>query len=186
MLVATDALNSEAIPFFDPHGIPLLRVLTDRGSEHCGNREHHEYALYLDVENIEHSRTKAKSPQTNGICERFNKACKNEFYSAAFQRKVYRSIDEIQLDLDLLLRQYNNERVHSGKCCCGKTPMQTFVDLIPLSREKLFGHNESDGHGNQFSVLKASITMSSTSLMQSSSHWHVANLYIWLHLVDLF
>ena len=85
--VAADALNSEAIPFFDSRGIPLLRVLTDRGSEYCGSKEHHEYALYLDLENIEHSRTKAKSPQTNGICERFNKTCKDEFYSVAFRRK---------------------------------------------------------------------------------------------------
>jgi len=70
-LAAVDALNSEAIPFFDSHGIPLLRVLTDRGSEYCGNREHHEYALYLELEDIAHTRTKARPPQTNGICERF-------------------------------------------------------------------------------------------------------------------
>jgi len=146
-LAAADALNSEVIPFFDPHGIPLLRVLTDRGSEYCGNREHHEYALYLDLENIEHSRTKAKSPQTNGICERFNKTCRDEFCSVAFRRKVYRSIDEIQLDLDAWLGQYNNERTHSGKYCYGKTPMQTFVGSIPLAKERLFGHDESDGQG---------------------------------------
>ena len=120
-------------------------MLTDRGSEYCGNREHHEYALYLDLESIEHSRTKAKSPQTNGICERFNKTCKDEFYAVAFRRKVYRGIAEIQLDLDEWLRQYNNERTHSGKYCYGKTPMLTFVESIPLAREKLFGHNESDG-----------------------------------------
>jgi len=94
-LVAADALNSEVIPLFDSHGIPLLRILTDRGSEYCGNRERHEYALYLELENIEHTRTKAKSPQTNGICERHNKTCKDEFYSVAFSRKVYRSVEEI-------------------------------------------------------------------------------------------
>ena len=71
----------KVIPFFGSCGIPLLRVLTNRSSEYCGNREHNEYALYLDLESAEHSRTKAKSPQTNGICERFNKTCKNEFYS---------------------------------------------------------------------------------------------------------
>jgi len=41
-----------------------------RGTEYCGQREHHEYELYLAVENIDHSRTKARHPQTNGICER--------------------------------------------------------------------------------------------------------------------
>ena len=70
-LVAADMLNDRVIPFFDAQGIPLVRILTDRGSEYCGNREQHEYALYLEVENIEHSRTKARPPQTNGMCERF-------------------------------------------------------------------------------------------------------------------
>ena len=130
-------LNDKVIPFFDSKGIPLLRILTDRGSEYCGKREHHEYALYLELENIEHSKTKVRSPQSNGICERFNKTCKEEFYSIAFRRKVYWGIEEIQLDLDEWVRQYNHERTHRGKYCYGKTPMQTFTDSIPLAKEKL-------------------------------------------------
>ena len=74
--------------------MPLLRVLTDRGSEYCGNREWHEYALYLDLENIEHTRTKAKSPQTNGICERFHRTLLDEFYRVAFRKKIYRTIED--------------------------------------------------------------------------------------------
>lgn len=144
-LVAADMLNDKAIPFFDSKKLPLLRVLTDRGSEYCGKREHHEYELYLDLENIDHSKTKARSPQSNGICERFNKTCKDEFYSIAFRKKVYRGIDEIQLDLDEWIWQYNNERTHSGKYCYGKTPMRTFIDSIPLAEEKLFGYDSSDG-----------------------------------------
>jgi transposase InsO family protein len=144
-LAAADMLNDKVIPFFDSQGIPLLRVLTDRGSEYCGNREHHEYALYLDIENIEHTKTKAKSPQTDGICGRFNKTCKDEFYSIAFRKKVYRGIDEIQFDLDAWIREYNHERTHSGKYCYGKTPMQTFSDSIPLAEEKLIGYDISDG-----------------------------------------
>jgi hypothetical protein len=144
-LTAADMLNDRVIPFFDAHEIPLLRVLTDRGSEYCGKIEHHEYALYLETESIEHSRTKARSPQTNGICERFNKTCKDEFYSVAFRKKLYRSIEEIQLDLDEWVWQYNNERTHSGRFCYGKTPMQTFIDSIPLAKEKLFGYDLSDG-----------------------------------------
>jgi len=58
-LVAADLLNDQVVPFFEKHGIPLLRVLTDRGTEYCGNREHHEYQLYLAVEDIDHTRTKA-------------------------------------------------------------------------------------------------------------------------------
>ena len=76
-------------------------MLTDRGSEYCGNPERHEYELYLAVEDIDHSRTKTKSPQTNGICERFHKTVLNEFYRVAFRKKIYRSIDELQADLDM-------------------------------------------------------------------------------------
>lgn len=135
-LVAADMLNDRVLPFFEEEGIPLLRVLTDRGSEYCGNREHHEYQLYLAVENIDHSRTKARSPQSNGICERFNRTILDEFYRVAFRKKVYRTIEELQNDLDLWINEYNG-RTHSGKYCYGKTPMQTFKDSLNLAKEKM-------------------------------------------------
>jgi transposase InsO family protein len=138
-LVAADLLNDRVLPFFEGAEIPLLRILTDRGSEYCGAREHHEYQLYLDLENIEHTRTKARHPQTNGICERFHKTMLNEFYRVAFRRKIYRTLDELQEDVDTWLSEYNEQRPHSGKYCFGKTPMQTFVDSIPLTREKMVG-----------------------------------------------
>ena len=80
-ITSADLLNDRVIPFYEAHDIPLLRILTDRGSEYCGNRETHEYQLYLDLEDIEHTRTKVKHPQTNGICERFHKTIQNEFYA---------------------------------------------------------------------------------------------------------
>ena len=58
-LVAADMLNDRVLPFFEAHGIPLVRILTDRGTEYCGAREHHEYQLYLAIEDIDHSKTKA-------------------------------------------------------------------------------------------------------------------------------
>ena len=117
-------------------GIPLLRILTDRGSEYCGNREHHDYELYLDLENIEHTRTRVKSPQTNGICERFHQTLQNEFYANAFRRKIYHSLEELQSDVDAWIHHYNHDRTHSGKHCFGKTPMQTLKDSIPLALAK--------------------------------------------------
>ena len=129
------------IPFFDSKEIPVLRVLTDRGSEYCGNREHHEYELYLDLENIDHTKTKAKSPQTNGICERFHKTILSEFYQIAFRKKIYESIEMLQNDLDEWLREYNELRPHSGKYCYGKTPMQTFLDSLPLAKEKMLQYS---------------------------------------------
>jgi len=139
-LVAADLLNDRVLPFFEEHGVPLLRILTDRGSEYCGNREYHEYELYLQVEGIEHTKTKTKSPQTNGICERFQRTVLNEFYQVAFRTKVYSSVEELQVDLDTWLSEYNEKRLHSGKYCYGKTPIQTFLDAIPMTREKMIGY----------------------------------------------
>lgn len=135
-ITAADMINDRVLPFYEEQGIPLLRILTDRGSEYCGNREHHEYELYLDLENIEHTRTKVKSPQTNGICERFHQTLQNEFYASAFRRKIYRSLEELQHDVDGWIHHYNHERTHSGKHCFGKTPMQTMKDSTSLALAK--------------------------------------------------
>jgi transposase InsO family protein len=135
-LVAADMLNDRVLPFFEEQDVSLLRVLTDRGTEYCGQREHHEYQLYLAVENIDHTRTRAKSPQTNGICERFHRTMQDEFYSVAFRKKLYSSLEQLQTDLDGWLQEYNQQRPHSGKYCFGKTPMQTFLDSRHLAQEK--------------------------------------------------
>ncbi len=78
-----------------------------------------------------------KSLQTNGIVERFHKTVLNEFYRTAFRKKIYDSLEALQADLDGYMREYNFERPHQGRWCFGKTPMQTFIDTIPLAREKL-------------------------------------------------
>ena len=103
-------------------------VLTDRGTEFFGKIEHHDYELFLAVNDIEHTKTKAASPQTNGICERFHKTILQEFYQVAFRKKIYHSLDELQKDLDDWLYFYNHQRTHQGKMCCGRTPMETFLD----------------------------------------------------------
>jgi len=135
-VTSADLLNDRVVPFFEEHESALLRVLTDRGTEYCGT-DGHEYELYLAVEDIDHTRTKAKSPQTNGICERFHKTVLNEFYRIAFRKKIYRSLDELQIDLDGWLKLYNEDRPHQGRWCYGKTPVQTFMDSIPLAKEKM-------------------------------------------------
>ena len=136
-LTAADLLNDRVIPFFDEQGVKLQRVLTDRGTEYCGNPERHEYELYLAIEDIDHSRTKTKSPQTNGIVERFHKTMLNEFYRIAFRKKLYGSIDELQADLDQWLEAFNRNRPHQGRWRFGKTPMQTFLDAKPFAEEKM-------------------------------------------------
>jgi transposase InsO family protein len=136
-ITAAEILNDRVIPFFESQEIKLQRILTDRGTEYCGNPERHEYELYLAVEDIDHSRTKTKSPQTNGIVERFHRTVLNEFYRIAFRKKLYRSIDELQADLDIWLEAFNCERPHQGRWCFGKTPMQTFLDAKPMAKEKM-------------------------------------------------
>ena len=136
-ITAAELLNDRVVPFFDARGIPLNRILTDRGTEYCGNPEHHEYELYLAVEDIDHTRTKTKSPQTNGIVERFHRTVLEEFYRVAFRKKIYPSITALQSDLDEWIAVYNEVRPHQGRWCYGKTPMQTLLDASALSREKV-------------------------------------------------
>lgn len=136
-LVAADTLNDRVVPFFEDQDVPLLRILTDRGTEFCGSPEHHEYELYLALEQIDHTKTKARSPQTNGICERFHKTILQEFYQIAFRKKLYESIEQLQQDVDLWLEHYNNERPHSGRYCFGKTPMQTFQESKKIVEQKM-------------------------------------------------
>jgi transposase InsO family protein len=136
-ITAAEMLNDRVLPFFDEQGIVVSRVLTDRGTEYCGSPQSHEYELYLAVENIDHTRTKARSPQTNGICERFHKTMLTEFYQVALRRKLYSTIEVLQADLDLWMREYNTMRTHQGRWCYGKTPMQTFIDTLPVAKEKL-------------------------------------------------
>ncbi|HGJ5862714.1 MAG TPA: IS481 family transposase [Arsenophonus nasoniae] len=135
-ITAADLLNDKVLPFYAQHGLPILRILTDRGSEYCGKVEHHDYQLYLAINDIDHTKTKARSPQTNGICERFHKTVLQEFYRVVFRKKIYGNLEELQTDLDKWLEEYNNQRTHQGKMCCGRTPMATLHDGKQIWREK--------------------------------------------------
>lgn len=133
---AADLLNDHVLPFFEEHQLPMLRIMTDRGTEYCGKVETHDYQLYLALNDIEHTKTKARSPQTNGICERFHKTILNEFYQVTFRKKLYATIEELQKDLDEWLIHYNAERTHQGKMCCGRTPMETLEDGVKFWQDK--------------------------------------------------
>lgn len=135
-ITAADMLNDRVLPFYEEHELPMLRILTDRGTEYCGRADQHDYQLYLALNDIEHTKTKVKSPQTNGICERFHKTILNEFYQVALRKKIYTSIEELQTDLDQWLIKYNTQRTHQGKMCCGRTPMETLIDGKQIWKEK--------------------------------------------------
>lgn len=126
-ITAADLLNDRVLPFMTDMGMGVIRVLTDRGTEYCGKAETHDYQLYLAINDIEHTKTKVRHPQTNGICERFHRTILDEFYKIAFRKKIYESLEDLQNDLDAWLFFYNNERTHQGKICCGRTPMETLL-----------------------------------------------------------
>ena len=136
-LVAAEMLNDRVMPFFEEHRIPLLRVLTDRGTEYCGAPETHEYQLYLALEDIDHTRTKARHPQTNGICERFHKTIQQEFYQTAFRKKIFTSLEQLQADLDAWINTITTSDHTPGKMCCGRTPMQTFTESLEIAKSKM-------------------------------------------------
>lgn len=127
-ITSADILNDRVLPFFSQHELPMLRILTDRGTEYCGRMDRHDYQLYLAINDIDHTKTKTQSPQTNGICERFHKTILQEFYQVTFRKKLYLTLEDLQKDLDEWIQYYNNERTHQGKMCCGRTPLETLLD----------------------------------------------------------
>jgi transposase InsO family protein/transposase-like protein len=135
---AADFLNDKVLPSFDEHKISVLRILTDRGGEYCGRKDTHMYQLFLQLQDIEHTRTKARHPQTNGSCEKLNQTIEREFYAIAFRKKLYSSLQEIQEDLDLFMKNYNHNRTNQGKRCKGRTPYETFLEGVELYKNKVY------------------------------------------------
>jgi len=135
-VTAADVLNDQVLPFFEDHEIPVLRISTDLGTEFSGALDKHPYELYLELNDIERTKTKAKSPQTNGICERVHQMILNEFYRVTFRKKVYSDLETLQMDLNEYMNEYNYKRTHQGKRCQGRTPMQTFLEGKKYFMEK--------------------------------------------------
>ncbi|WP_335986949.1 integrase core domain-containing protein, partial [Acinetobacter bereziniae] len=135
-ITAADLLNDRVLPFYQSQDLPMLRILTDRGTEYCGKVEQHDYELYLAINDIDHTKTKAASPQTNGICERFHKTILQEFYQITFRKNLYSTLEELQADQDVWQKFYNTERTHQGKMCCGRTPLETLLDGKRIWAEK--------------------------------------------------
>lgn len=144
-ITAADFLNDKVLPFFDEEQVRLLRTLTDRGSEYSGAEVRHPYQLFLHLNDIEHSRTKARHPQTNGCTERLNQIIQEEFYAVAFRKTRYTSIAQMQVDLDTYMEEYNTRRTNSGKRCLGRTPKQTWDDGYDLYKKYVLDYSSVDG-----------------------------------------
>lgn len=154
-ITAADLLNDKVLPFFEEQQVPMLRILTDRGTEYCGKVDQHDYQLYLAIKDIDHTKTKARHPQTNGIVERFHKTILNEFYQVTFRKHIYRDLESLQNDLDKYLKEYNFDRTHQGKMCCGRTPWETFLDGKKIVQQKILdGSNLKEVSTNEEEVIK--------------------------------
>lgn len=127
-ITAADALNDKVLPFFEQHTLPMLRILTAPGTEYYGRIDQHDYQLYLAINDIDHTKTKAMSAQANGICERFHKTILNEFNQVTFRKKLYADMEALQKNLDEWVNYDNNERTHQGKMRCSRMPMDTLLD----------------------------------------------------------
>lgn len=154
-LCATDFLNDKVLPVFDEHNCRLMRILTDNGKEYCGNESHHYYELYLQLNEIEHTRTKVRQPFTNGATEKLNQTIKEEFYKVAFRKNLYQSVDEIQIDLDKFMDFYNFKRTNQGKRCQGKTPYETFLESLDQIDEYVYSKNIDDEKSNFLAFAEA-------------------------------
>jgi transposase InsO family protein len=123
---AADILYDRVLPFYEEHGINVEAILTDNGTEYKGRPTEHLYEIFLDFNDIEHRHTKVATPRTNGFVERFNRTILDEFFRTAFRNKLYSTVDELQIDLDIWLNHYNYERPHRGYRNMGRKPIETF------------------------------------------------------------
>ena len=134
-VTAADLLNDQVLPFFEKEGVPVLRVLTDRGTEYCGAPDQHPSQLFLQLNDIEHTKTKVKSPQTNGICRQLHQTMLNEFYRIAFHQEFLRHRDAPR-GPQIVMDRYKQPKNHQGKRCLGRTPIATFIEGKKLYDEK--------------------------------------------------
>ena len=132
---AVALLHNDVLPFYQQRDLAVSAVLTDNGREFCG-KDTHPYELYLALNEIEHRRTKVRTPQTNGFVERLQRTVLEEFFIPALRTTFYETVAALQDDLDRWLLFYNTERPHQGYRNLGRRPIET-VDLFlqPVSQE---------------------------------------------------
>ena len=126
---AVAVLHNDVLPFYDNLGLTVDAVLTDSGREFCGT-ERHPYELYLALNDIEHRKTKVRSPQTNGFVERFNGTVLEGFFRPVMHQKLFESVEALQADLDTWLHHYNHERPHLGYRNQGRRPWETVERFV--------------------------------------------------------
>ncbi len=126
---AVAVLHNDVLPFYRELDLPVGAVLTDNGREFCGT-DAHPYELYLDLNGVEHRRTKVRSPRTNGFVERFHGTVLDEFFRVKLRETFYDTVEALQADLDAWLIHYNTERPHLGYRNQGRRPSETIQRFV--------------------------------------------------------
>jgi transposase InsO family protein len=139
-VTAVQLLNNDVLPTFEQHGGSIDAVLSDNGREFCGREDQHPYELFLQLEAIEHKRTRVNRPQSNGICERLHRTLLDEHFRVEGRKTWFDTIAEMQAVLDAYLVVYNTKRPHQGRGMNGRTPAKTFVQGIRKHARKEVDH----------------------------------------------
>jgi transposase InsO family protein len=135
-LTAVQVLNNDVLPTFEAHNATIDAVLSDNGREFCGREDQHPYELFLQLEGIEHKRTRVRRPQSNGIAERLHRTLLDEHFRVEGRKTWFETIEEMQKVLDEYLVSYNTRRPHQGRNMNGRTPLKAFTDGLPKNQKK--------------------------------------------------
>lgn len=130
-VTAVHVLNNDVLPFFEQHKAQITTVLSDNGREFCGRKDQHPYELFLQLEGIEHRTTRVRRPQSNGYVERLHRTLLDEHFRIQGRTKWYEGVEEMQTDLDIYLKYYNEKRPHQGRNMNGQTPYMAFKKGLP-------------------------------------------------------
>lgn len=129
-LTAVQLINNDVLPTFEAHQTKIDAVLSDNGREFCGREDRHPYELFLQLEDIEHKRTRVNRHQSNGIVERWHRTLLDEHFRVEGRRTWFETLEEMQTILDQYLLEYNTRRPHQGRGMNGRTPITAFIDGI--------------------------------------------------------
>lgn len=128
-VATTDFIENKVIPAFFNNGLAIDRVLSDNGSEYTGRL----FNKCLQDYEIRHVHIPPGKPVCNAYVERFQRTVNEEFYQKAFRTQLFKTLDQLQSELDKYLMYYNFERPHFGVNPQGAIP----VDILKTRRTVL-------------------------------------------------
>jgi transposase InsO family protein len=131
---AAELLYAHVAPFYESHGLCLGAVLSDNGTEFCGNEDHPFEQLLFQL-GLEHRRTRVKRPQTNGFVERFHRTVLDEFFRIELRKRHYGTLEDLEIALQEWICRYNVSRPHQGYRNHGRAPYTVVEEYLSAKQE---------------------------------------------------